>query len=121
MDEEKIQQGRRQHDEDATRERAAILALQYLDTREIENNLALTEGMLTIQEMYSGHIIPLIQGSRDTNDPSRFGVTSQTPQSLIQSMTVAYGERGEPIQFFLISGSGFKAFMHRYDPPVEVI
>lgn len=121
MDEDKIQQSRRQHDEDATRERAAILGLQYLDTRDIEGNLALTEGILSNEEMYSGHIVPLITGDNATNEPFRFGVTSQTPQSLIQSMKASYGERGSPIQFFLISGSGFKAFMNRYDPPVEVI
>ncbi len=119
MDEDKIQSTRRQHDEDATRQRAAILALQYLDTREVENNLDLTSGVLTNQEMYSGHIIPLIAGS--SNEAYRFGVTSQTPQSLIKSMQTTYNDRGDNIQFFLISGSGFKAFMNRYDPPKEVI
>ncbi|MEO5950081.1 MAG: GspE/PulE family protein [Candidatus Saccharimonadales bacterium] len=119
MDEDKIQLTRRQHDEDATRERAAILGLQYLDTREIENNLSLTDGILAIQEMYNGHIVPLIAGSN--GEAFRFGVTSQTPQSLIKSMHTAYSDRGDSIQFFLISGSGFKAFMNRYDPPKEVI
>jgi hypothetical protein len=36
MDEEKIQQQRRDHDERSTQERAAILGIQYLDTRELE-------------------------------------------------------------------------------------
>lgn len=119
MDEDKVQQARREHDEDATRQRAAILGLQYLDTREIERGLELTDGVLSNEEMYSGHIIPLIAGGN--NEPYRFGVTSQTPQSLIKTMQTAYNERGENIQFFLISGSGFKAFMNRYDPPKEII
>lgn len=119
MDEEKIQTSRRDHDEEATRQRAAILGLQYLDTREVERNLSLTDGVLTIQEMYNGHVIPLIAGGN--NEPFRFGVTSQTPQSLIKSMQAAYNERGDNVQFFLISGSGFKAFMNRYDPPKEII
>lgn len=119
MDEDKIQTGRREHDEEATHQRAAILGMQYLDTRDVEQNLALTDGVLSIPEMYSGHIIPLIAGA--SNEPFRFGVTSQTPQSLIKSMQTSYNERGENIQFFLISGSGFKAFMNRYDPPKEII
>lgn len=119
MDEDKVQQARREHDEDATRQRAAILGLQYLDTREIEQGLALTDGVLSNEEMYSGHVVPLIAGGN--NEPFRFGVTSQTPQSLIKTMQKAYNDRGENIQFFLISGSGFKAFMNRYDPPKEII
>lgn len=119
MDEDKVQQARREHDEDATRQRAAILGLQYLDTREIEQGLALTDGILSNEEMYSGHVVPLIAGGN--NEPFRFGVTSQTPQSLIKTMQKAYNDRGENIQFFLISGSGFKAFMNRYDPPKEII
>lgn len=119
MDEDKVQQARREHDEDATRQRAAILGLQYLDTREIEQGLALTDGILSNEEMYSGHVVPLIAGGN--NEPFRFGVTSQTPQSLIKTMQKAYNDRGENIQFFLISSSGFKAFMNRYDPPKEII
>lgn len=119
MDEEKIQERRREQDEKATRERAAILGLQYLDTREVEQNLPLVEGVLDVPEMYKGHIVPLIAGGGEAG-PYRFGVTSQTPQSLIKQMQKVYSDRGENTQFLLISNSGFRAFMHRYDPPKEV-
>ena len=119
MDEEAIQQRRREQDENATRERAAILGLQYLDTREYEKTLPLVSDVLTIDEMYKGYIVPLMVS--DSESPYRFGVTSQTPQSLIHNMERAYNDRGENIQFFLISNSGFRAFMQRYDPPKEVI
>jgi type IV pilus assembly protein PilB len=119
MDEDKIQQRRREQDEKATQQRAAILGLQYLDTREVENTLPLTQGVLTNDQMYKGYIIPLVAGGGD--QPYRFGVTSQTPQSLIQNMEQSYSERGEATQFLLISNSGFRAFMHRYDPPKKVI
>lgn len=119
MDEEAIQQRRRDQDENATRERAAILGLQYLDTREFESQLPLTEGVLMIDEMHKGHIVPLMVS--DGEHPYRFGVTSQTPQSLIKNMERSYNDRGENIQFFLISHSGFRAFMNRYDPPKQVI
>lgn len=119
MDEDKIQERRREQDEQATRERAAILGLQYIDTRGIENSLALTSGVLTNEDMYKGHIIPLIAG--DEENTYQFGVTSQTPQSLIQKMTTDYNAVGKNALFSLISQSGFRAFMHRYDPPREII
>lgn len=119
MDEDKIQQRRREQDEQSTRQRAAILGLQYLDTREFENTLALTKDVLSVPEMYKSHLIPLIKGGGD--QPYRFGATSQAPQSLIRKMEQDYNERGENIQFSLISESGFRAFMQRYDPPRQVI
>ncbi|MDX2775868.1 GspE/PulE family protein [Streptomyces caniscabiei] len=119
MDEDKIQQRRREQDEKATQQRAAILGLQYLDTREVEGTLPLTQGVLTNDQMYKGYIVPLAAGGGD--QPYRFGVTSQTPQSLIRNMEQSYSERGEATQFLLISNSGFRAFMHRYDPPKKVI
>lgn len=119
MDEDKIQQHRREQDEKATKERAAILGLQYLDTREIEHSLPLVNGVLEIPDMYKGRIVPLVAGGG--TEPFRFGVTSQTPQSLIRKMQTDYNERGENIQFLLISNSGFRAFMGRFDPPKEVI
>ena len=119
MDEEKIQQQRREQEEKSTRERAAILGFQYLDTRTLENDLPLVTNILTNEEMYKGHIVPLVGGGG--TEPFRFGITSQTPQSLIQKMRKDYVDRGENIQVLLISGSGFRAFMNRFDPPKEVI
>lgn len=119
MDEEKIQQHRRDQDEQSTQQRAAILGMQYLDTRQIEKSLPLVRGILENEQMYRGHIVPLIQGGG--TEPFTFGITSQTPQSLIRSMQKGYNERGENIQFALISNSGFRAFMNRHDPPKEVI
>ncbi len=119
MDEDKIQAGRRAHEEHSTQERAAILGLQYLDTREIEASLELIRDLLSVEDMYKGRLIPLMRGGGA--DPYRFGVTTQTPQSLMQTMHREYNDRGENIQFVLISGSAFKAFMLRFDPPKQVI
>jgi type IV pilus assembly protein PilB len=119
MDEDKIQQRRRESDENATRERAAILGLEYLDAREIEKTLPLINDVLSVDEMYKGYIIPLLTGGG--SDPYQFGVTSQTPQSLMRSMQQMFSDRGELTKFLLISGSAFKAFMQRYDPPKEII
>lgn len=119
MDEDSIQIRRRQQDEDATRKRASILGLQYLDTRSFEADLPLERDILTIEEMYKGRIIPLTHN--DTDLSYRFGVTSQTPQSLIAKMTKEYREVGKVAHFFLISGAAFRSFMLRFDPPKSIV
>lgn len=119
MEEDKVQQRRREQDEKATQQRAAILGMQYLDTRGVEESLPLTKDILTNDDMYKGHIIPLTAGAG--SEPFRFGVTSQTPQSLIRKMESEYNDRGSMTQFLLISASGFRAFMNRYDPPTRVV
>lgn len=119
MDEDRIQQQRREHEEASTKQRAAILGVRYLDAREIENTLPLLKDILTIPEMYRNFMVPLRTATEDNG--FQFAITSQTPQSIVQTMTREYNERGDNIEFFLISGSAFKAFMHRYDPPKAVI
>lgn len=116
MDEQKIQARRRDQEEKATRERAAILGLQYLDTREFEANLPLLPNVLTISQMYDGHVVPLV-----IDEAYHFGVTSQAPQSLMEKMRQDYSDRGDSIQFSLISGAGFRAMMRRYDPPKTIV
>lgn len=118
MDEEKIQAQRRNHEEQSTQERAAIIGLQYLDAREIESSLPLAEGVLSVKSMYQGKIVPLVAGNRDV--VTQFAATTQTPNSLIKQMTEDYNRDGHQVRFYLISGSGFRAFMRRYDPPREV-
>ncbi len=119
MDEGKVQEQRRDHDEGATKQRAAILGVPYVDTRPFEAELPLAAEILSNEEMYKGRIVPLARGSDD--GPYRFGITTQTPQSLVDQMRRAYNDRGENIQFGMISGSGFKALMNRFDPPKKVI
>ena len=119
MDEDRIQQQRRDQDEDATRKRAAILGLQYLDAREFEQTIPLIRDILTIEEMYNGHVVPLAINPDEQS--YRFGITSQTPQSLVAMMTNNYREQGIIAKFFLISASGFRSLMLRFDPPKKVI
>ena len=119
MDEEKIQIVRRQNDEDATRKRASILGLQYLDAREIEQTLPLIHDLISIQEMHTNRIIPLMVN--EEANTFRFAVTSTTPQSVLKNMTREYEDDGRTIQFFLISQSAYNVFMNRYDPPKEIV
>lgn len=119
MDEEKIQAQRREADENATRQRAAILGVRYLDTRPIETSLPLVANSISIQQMYQGKLVPLTAG--DDESAWQFGITTNTPQSLVRSMEQDYNDSGRSIQFVMISGSGFRALMQRYDPPKQVV
>lgn len=119
MDEDKIQQNRRDQDEKATQERAAILGISYFDAREVEQTLPLANDVLDISIMHKNRIVPLVAGGEA--EAWRFGVTTQTPQSFIHELTKDYNDQGHTIQFFLISNSCYKSFMNRYDPPVKTV
>lgn len=119
MKEEEIQQKRREQDEQATRERAAILGIPYLDTRPFETSLPLAKGIVEVDQMYASKMVPLIIGDSEEK-ATEIGATSQTPQSVIQAMAREYNNIGKSIKFHLISNSGYRVFMNRYDPPREV-
>lgn len=119
MDEASIQVKRRESDEHSTQERAAILGLQYLDMRSMEENLPLANDVMSIDDMHKNRIVPLVKGDQET--VTQFGVTNQTPQSVIQRMQHDYNEGGKNILFSLISNSAYRVLMDRYDPPKKVV
>lgn len=118
-EEQKIQQARRNQEEQSTMQRAAILNKPYLDTRELANTLDLIHGIFDNQTMYQNRIVPLYSSSN--GEPWRFGITTQTPQSFVNDLTTQYNNAGKNIQFILISDSGFRDFMNRYNPPKQII
>jgi len=119
MDEDEVQQRRREQDEHSTKQRGALLGLDYLDTREFESELPLAQDVMSIEKMHQDKMVPLVKGSGDA--VYQFGVTTQTPQSVLEKMRREYTDRGETIHFSLISMSGYRALMLRYDPPKKVI
>lgn len=118
MNEDDVQIKRRDNEEQATANRGRILGLPYLDTREFENEIPLTKDLLTIEQMHHDYIIPLQAGGGEEH--YQFMVTSQTPRSVIERIRQEYTNEGEKADFFLISGSAYKVFMLRYDPPKVV-
>ena len=118
MTEDELQKKRRENEEAATANRARILGLPYLDTREFENNVPLVQGLLTAPEMHKNFILPLQQGGDGAH--FQFMITSQTPRSILDDFRQRYEREGERVDFFLISVSAYRAFMLRYDPPREV-
>ena len=118
MDEEQIQLNRRNAEEKATAERARILGLPYLDTRDFENQLPLIRDLLDVQTMHRDMILPLQVGGGEKH--FQFMVTTQTPRSVINEIRQAYTNDGEKADFFVISGSAYRTFMLRYDPPRQI-
>ena len=121
MEEDKVQLMRRQKEEEATEQRAGILGLTYLDTREFENIFPLARDLFTNEQMYRAFLAPLQIGYIDTNKPWRILITSQTPRSVIQKLSKKYQEEGKTLELFLISESAWKNIMRRYDPPKKII
>ncbi len=109
----------RETDENATQKRAALIGIEYLDTRGISDVSPLLTDVLTIEQMYQGKLIPLKKGN--DADPYVYGVTSDTPQSLTQKLKADWQEKGVNTKFLLISKAGYREFMQRFDPPKEVI
>lgn len=119
MNEEEIQQRRREQDEQSTQHRASLLGLRYLDTREIEQTIGLVRDVLSVEDMHANRMVPLEQGDEERS--FQFGITAQTPESVVGRMRREYNEDGKNVDFMLISLSGYRALMERYDPPKQVI
>lgn len=105
-------------EEQSTQQRAALLGLRYFDTRGMVAGATLYNGVLSLDEMYRGKIVPLQIGN--DNSAYIFAVTSNTPQSVMSALTKSYNDNGHAVDFLLISNLGFREFMNRYDPPKEV-
>lgn len=119
MDEQTMQDNRREQDEQATSQRAAILGVQYLDSRPIEETIPLTKDVIDIANMHQNRIIPLVAGNEAL--AWQFGITTQTPQSFLVELTRQYNEVGRNAEYFLISNAGYKKLMDRYDPVIKVV
>lgn len=107
----------REQEEVNTQRRAGLLGLQYLDTRELGKKGPLFKDILTLQEMYNGHLVPLSDGNEST--PLIFGITVATPQPLLRQLHDRFQNR--VVQFMMMSNVGFDEYMARYNPPKKVI
>ena len=121
MEENKVQLMRRQKEEEATEQRARILGLTYLDTRDFEDIFPLARGLFTNEQMYRAFLAPLQIGDIDENKPWRVLITSLTPRSVIQKLSKKYQDEGKTLELFLVSESAWKNIMRRYDPPKKVV
>lgn len=107
----------RDQEEQNTQSRATMLGLQYFDSRELTPDSPLYPGLLTIPEMHQGHIVPLSDNGE--NAPLVFGITINTPQQVLRQLRERF--EGRIVQFVVMSNTGFKELMLRYDPPKKAI
>ena len=118
MDEQTLQQKRRENEEQATKKRASILGLPYLDTRSFESDIELVPDVLDVERMHKDYIVPLDDGGDER--PFQFLITSHTPKSTVAELRKKYNDEGDKVEFFLVSDSAYRVFMLRYDPPKEI-
>lgn len=107
----------RDNEEKNTAKRAGIIGLQYLDSRTVVKTLPLVEGYITKEEMYKSMLVPLQAPVEHRS--FTFGITINTPQPVLRELRERFSD--ENLEFLLISNSGFREFMRRYDPPKEVV
>lgn len=119
MSDDEQQKRYRDQDETSTQQRAAILGMRYIDTREITSTAELVPDVLTNDEMYRNKMVPLRRGDDETSRV--FAITSSTPQSAINSLREQAAQDSMAIEFVMMSQLGFKEFMRRYDPPKEIV
>ncbi len=103
----------RQEEELSTQNRARILGVQYQDARVIIGE-PLVQDKLTIEEMYRSTVVPIVH----TKGHLKFAITIATPQQLAVQLRDRF--RDYNVTFVIISNTGFKDFMLRFDPPPEV-
>ena len=119
MNQDKQQTRFRDQEERSTQQRAAILGINYFDTRGMADMAQLVHDVVPLQEMYQNKYVPLREGSEEQS--AVFGITSSTPQSVMNTIRNEFSEKATIVEFVLISTSGFKEFMLKYDPPKQVV
>src|SRR5687768_14360526 len=95
----------RESEEQNTLQRAGLLGLRYVDTREMALTAPLVQGVLEIEEMYKGHLVPLQAGG---DSPLVFGITVNTPQQMLRQLRDRFEAQGNSVQTVMISNQGFK-------------
>lgn len=103
----------RENEETNTKKRADLLKLTYFDSRNIQD-FSLVQNLLTIEEMYEKKIVPLF----DRGSGYTLAITIGTPQPELTKLRQRFADK--VLDFVMISNSGFKELMLRYDPPEEV-
>lgn len=101
-------------DEKNTESRANLLGFKYFDTSAVTEPV-LYKDVLSIPEMYSLKIIPLVYSGNNIT----FGITTNTSQSTMGQLKQRFGEH--QVAFQLISDSGYRDYMKAYDPPKSVV
>ncbi len=119
MNEDEQQSRFRDQDEQSTQQRAAILGTKYYDTRGRVADAELAINIVPIHEMYAYKFVPLRRGNE--HQSAVFGITTSTPQSTVKRIQEDFSGKSIVVEFVLISLSGFREYMGRFDPPKQIV
>lgn len=103
----------RRLDEQAAQRRAQIVGVAYFDTSQVE--LPLYKDILPVEFITTHRIIPLYADEHLL----RFGITNTTSQNTMEQLRHEFQD--QRIEFYLISETGYRDLVRRYDPPKQVI
>lgn len=108
-----MSQDARRDEEHATERRAQVLRVQYADTSNVPNK-RLYKDILDNDELQEMRVIPL------QADPSHivFGITTTTSQQTMNGLLHRFND--QLISFVLISETGYREYMHLYNPPPKI-
>jgi type II secretory ATPase GspE/PulE/Tfp pilus assembly ATPase PilB-like protein len=100
-------------EEQNTQRRARLLNIAYEDSSARE--ISLFPDILSVQEMYDLRVVPISADQYNI----KFGITNTTSQSTMSSLQSRFLD--QRVGFSLISDTGYKDFMRRYDPPKQIV
>jgi type II secretory ATPase GspE/PulE/Tfp pilus assembly ATPase PilB-like protein len=103
----------RKLDEQAAQRRAQIVGVPYFDTSQVE--LPLYKDVIPVEFITEHRAIPLYADEHLL----RFGITNTTSQNTMQQLRHDFQD--QRIEFYLISETGYRDLIRRYDPPRQVI
>src|SRR5579884_3857851 len=109
-----MSQDARLDEEQATSRRAQVLGMDYVDTSQLEPKTLYKE-LLTVPELYQLKVIPI----RLDESGLLFGVTTTTSQQTMSNLMQRFADY--KVSFAIISDTGYRDFMHLYDPPKQVV
>ncbi len=103
-------------EEKASQRRARVLGLDYFDTSPAKQpEKPLFKDILTVPELYKLKVIPIHVDKSNIF----FGITTTTSQQTIADLQKRFLD--QRLSFAIISDTGFRDYMHLYDPPPEVV
>lgn len=101
-------------EEQNTARRAQILGMPYINTTELHNKQLYLQ-FLTVQELYSYKVIPLILDQKKLT----FGVTNTTSQQTMRQIQQRFSDY--QVSYALISDTSYADYMKLYNPPKQIV
>jgi type II secretory ATPase GspE/PulE/Tfp pilus assembly ATPase PilB-like protein len=101
-------------EEQATQRRARVLGLDYYDTSQAGDK-PMYKDILSVPELYKLKVVPIEADKSNIF----FGITTTTSQATIAGLQQRFQD--QRIGFAIISDTGFRDYMHLYDPPKQVV